>query len=74
VHQAANDGTWQAAAWWLERTQAEHFARQTKLDVAYVRQREEAAASEMAADLVAIIAREAGKECGCWERILRAAA
>lgn len=28
IMQAANDGTWQAAAWFLDRTDREHFGRQ----------------------------------------------
>lgn len=29
IQKAASDGTWQAAAWWLERTQHRDYARRT---------------------------------------------
>lgn len=29
VQRAAQDGQWQAAAWWLERTVPEHYAKKT---------------------------------------------
>ena len=31
IQKAAGDGTWQAAAWWLERTQHRDYARRTIL-------------------------------------------
>jgi len=31
VMEAANSGTWQAAAWYLERTDSEHYGRTTQL-------------------------------------------
>jgi hypothetical protein len=33
IQKAANDGTWQAAAWWLERTMPQQFGRQIKAEV-----------------------------------------
>jgi hypothetical protein len=33
IQQAARSGTWQAAAWWLERTMPQQFGRQIKAEV-----------------------------------------
>ena len=33
IQKAATDGTWQAAAWWLERTMPQQFGRQIKAEV-----------------------------------------
>lgn len=33
IQKAANNGTWQAAAWWLERTMPTQFGRQIKAEV-----------------------------------------
>lgn len=33
IQQAANDGTWQAAAWWLERTRPKKFGRFDRQEV-----------------------------------------
>jgi hypothetical protein len=33
ITQAANDGTWQAAAWWLERTRPKQWGRQDRTEV-----------------------------------------
>jgi len=32
IHKAAQDGSWQAAAWFLERTDFEHFGNKSKLE------------------------------------------
>jgi pyruvate/2-oxoglutarate dehydrogenase complex dihydrolipoamide acyltransferase (E2) component len=40
IAKAAQDGTWQAAAWWLERRRSDDYARREKVDLeVYVRQR-----------------------------------
>jgi hypothetical protein len=40
IARAAQDGTWQAAAWWLERRRPDDYARRERLDLEiYVRQR-----------------------------------
>jgi hypothetical protein len=40
IARAANEGTWQAAAWWLERRRPDDYARRDKLDLeVYLRQR-----------------------------------
>ena len=31
IQNAVANGTWQAAAWYLERTDAEHYARRTQI-------------------------------------------
>lgn len=33
IRQAANDGTWQAAAWWLERRRHEDYRRRDETEV-----------------------------------------
>lgn len=33
IQQAARDGTWQASAWWLERTLPQQYGRQLKAEV-----------------------------------------
>lgn len=32
IHKAAQDGSWQAAAWFLERTDFEHFGNKSKFE------------------------------------------
>jgi len=40
IMRAAQDGTWQAAAWWLERRYPDDYARRDRIDLeVYVRQR-----------------------------------
>lgn len=36
IQKAANEGTWQAAAWWLERTMPQQFGRQIKAEVVQI--------------------------------------
>ncbi len=36
IHQAAEDGTWQAAAWWLERSFPERWGRRQKVEVTHI--------------------------------------
>lgn len=33
IAKAANDGTWQASAWWLERRKHEDYAQRSKVDM-----------------------------------------
>ncbi|MGI6483913.1 MAG: hypothetical protein ACOX08_11700 [Methanobacterium sp.] len=33
VNDAIDDGNWQAAAWWLERTDPEHWGRRSRVDL-----------------------------------------
>lgn len=33
IHNAAQNGTWQAAAWWLERVLPEQYGRKTTVDL-----------------------------------------
>lgn len=48
VAKAATDGTWQAAAWWLERRRHEDFARRDKVDMTVdLRKEAERIASEL---------------------------
>lgn len=35
IQRAAQDGTWQAAAWWLERRHPEEFGRRDRLSIEY---------------------------------------
>lgn len=33
IHEAAHNGTWQAAAWWLERRRSDDYARRERIDM-----------------------------------------
>jgi hypothetical protein len=54
VLKAATDGTWQAAAWWLERRRPHDYGRRDRVDVTVRQQAQKLAAQGIdAAELVA---------------------
>jgi hypothetical protein len=55
IAQAARGGTWQAAAWWLERRRPDDFGRRDRVDVT-VRQHAQKLAAEMGIDASELIA------------------
>ena len=54
IAQAAQTGTWQAAAWWLERRRGEDFARRDRVEVT-IRQQAERLAAELGLDAADLI-------------------
>lgn len=55
IAKAAQDGTWQASAWWLERRRPEDYGRRERLEVT-VRQRAEQLGAELGLDPAALVA------------------
>jgi hypothetical protein len=55
IAKAANDGTWQAAAWWLERRRPDDYSRRDRVDVT-VRQEAQKLAAQMGIDAAELIA------------------
>jgi transposase len=55
IQQAARDGTWTAAAWWLERRYPEDYGRRERVDVT-IRQQAERIAHELGLDATELIA------------------
>jgi hypothetical protein len=57
VAKAATDGTWQAAAWWLERRRHTDYGRKDRVDMNLdVRREAEKMAAELGLDADAIMA------------------
>lgn len=58
VYEAANAGTWQAAAWWLERRRHEDFGKRDRMDVSVeTRELAESIAKDRGLDPAALLAR-----------------
>jgi hypothetical protein len=55
IQQAAQDGTWQAAAWWLERRRPADYGRQDRLEL-NIRQTAERLAVELGLSADEVIA------------------
>jgi hypothetical protein len=55
VLKAATDGTWQAAAWWLERRRPTDYGRRDRVELT-IRQQAEKLAAEMGIDAAELIA------------------
>jgi hypothetical protein len=55
IAKAAQDGTWQAAAWWLERRRPDDYSRRDRVDVT-VRQQAQKLAAKMGIDAAELIA------------------
>jgi hypothetical protein len=55
IAQAAQTGTWQAAAWWLERRRPDDYGRREKIEIT-VRQQAEKLAADLGLDPEELIA------------------